>query len=179
MCGCCCVLRAGWAAWRCEMATNTWFESSADKYKWFDVPIWWQARLNSKFLPEEEWLIDDLYLGYGFDTPITRLRRPPRKMNISTEEMKAARISPRMRTWCAHHIPALQTCRYNNYWLPWKCEHEREMYEKCRFKDYLWRHRLKDLILLDREAMKLREEEARAREAAVMAGAGSGSGDHH
>jgi NADH dehydrogenase (ubiquinone) 1 beta subcomplex subunit 7 len=57
-------------------------------------------------------------------------------MNISTEEMKAARISPRMRTWCAHHIPALQTCRYNNYWLPWKCEHEREMYEKCRFKEY-------------------------------------------
>jgi NADH dehydrogenase (ubiquinone) 1 beta subcomplex subunit 7 len=56
-------------------------------------------------------------------------------MNISTEEMKAARIHPRMRTWCAHHIPALQTCRYNNYWLPWKCEHEREMYEKCRFKE--------------------------------------------
>lgn len=26
----------------------------------------------SKFLPEEEWLLDDLYLGYGFDTPVTR-----------------------------------------------------------------------------------------------------------
>lgn len=109
----------------------------------------------SKFLPEEEWLLDDLYLGYGFDTPVTRrtarsrracsassnthprsVRRPPRKMNMSTEEMREANIPVRLRSWCAHHVMPLHKCRMENYWLPYKCEHEREMFEKCRYKEY-------------------------------------------
>jgi len=150
------------------MSTTPHYESAWDKYKWFDVPIWWTARLNTKFLPEEEWLVDDLYLGYGFNTPITRLRRPPRKMHMTTEEMKATGMSVRLRNWCAHHVMPLHKCRMENFFLPWKCEHERDIFEKCRYKDYLWRHRLKDLILLEKDEKLRRAEAAIAREANIM-----------
>jgi len=132
-----------------------------------------------KFHPEEEWLLDDLYLGYGFDTPITRLRRPPRKMNMTSEEMHEANMPIRLRSWCAHHVMPLHKCRLENYWLPYKCEHEREMFEKCRYKDYLWRHRLKDLMLLERDEVLRRKEEAKYRESIIVeVENASGGGDH-
>ncbi len=71
------------------------------------------------------------------------------------------------------------------------------MFEKCRFKEYalfnifcvfslaltviisyLWRHRLKDLILLDGAEQARRLEEAKLREQNKMAAAAGGGGHH-
>lgn len=50
--------------------------------------------------------------------------------------MREANMTIRLRSWCAHHVMPLQKCRSENFWLPYKCEHEREMFEKCRYKEY-------------------------------------------
>jgi len=33
-------------------------------------------------------------------------------------------------TLCMH------TCRYANFFLPWKCDHERHSYEKCQYEEF-------------------------------------------
>lgn len=40
------------------------------------------------------------------------------------------------REFCAHLLLPLNACRRENFYLPWKCEHERHAYEKCGYKDY-------------------------------------------
>ena len=80
---------------------------------------------------------------------------PPRpKMKVSREDLKAARIPVHLRDYCAHLLIPLNTCRYDSYWLPWKCNDERHAYENCQHKLYEWRKAIND------------EERAQAREAA-------------
>ena len=47
-----------------------------------------------------------------------------------------AACGPHLRDYCAHLLIPLNECRHKNYYLPWKCEHERHDYETCEYKEY-------------------------------------------
>ena len=58
------------------------------------------------------------------------------------------------RDYCAHLLIPLNECRHRNYYLPWKCEHERHDYETCEYKEYMRRmhnQKVKQLIAEGRE----------------------------
>ena len=50
--------------------------------------------------------------------------------------MKKARIPMANRDYCVDSLIPLNECRRENYYLPWKCEHERHAYELCQYKLY-------------------------------------------
>ena len=60
-------------------------------------------------------------------------------MQASQEELKAAKIDLAYRDFCAHLLIPLNECRRANFWLPWTCKHEKHVYEKCEYKEYLKR----------------------------------------
>jgi len=71
------------------------------------------------------------------DSRSVRSRRRPRAHVLTTpaqEEVKNARVPMANRDYCVD-IP-LNECRRENYYLPWKCEHERHAYELCQYKLY-------------------------------------------
>jgi len=55
---------------------------------------------------------------------------------IAQEEVKKARIPMANRDYCVDSLIPLNECRRENYYLPWKCEHERHAYELCQYKLY-------------------------------------------
>jgi len=57
------------------------------------------------------------------------------EMIATKEEMKAARLDIGYRDFCAHLLIPLNECRRKSFYLPWKCEHERHVYEKCQYKE--------------------------------------------
>jgi NADH dehydrogenase (ubiquinone) 1 beta subcomplex subunit 7 len=73
------------------------------------------------------------------------------RMIATQEEMRVNRIPLEWRDYCAHKLIPLRKCRYENYFLPWRCEDERHAYEKCQYDDYKRRMRL---------AAKIREQQA-------------------
>ncbi|EOD52294.1 putative NADH-ubiquinone oxidoreductase b18 protein [Neofusicoccum parvum] len=54
----------------------------------------------------------------------------------SREEMSAAKLPLAYRDSCAHLLIPLNRCRYEEYYLPWKCEDERHTYEKCQYEEF-------------------------------------------
>ncbi|KAK9808160.1 hypothetical protein WJX73_003485 [Symbiochloris irregularis] len=60
---------------------------------------------------------------------------PPR-MVATQEEMKEAKLDVGHRDWCAHLAIPLNKCRRQEFYLPWKCEHERHVYDKCQYQEY-------------------------------------------
>ncbi|KAI7869370.1 NADH-ubiquinone oxidoreductase B18 subunit family protein [Spinellus fusiger] len=58
------------------------------------------------------------------------------EMKVSQEEMKKARIPLEYRDYCAHLLIPLNKCRGETFYLPWKCENERHIFEKCQYDDY-------------------------------------------
>ncbi|KAK2745309.1 hypothetical protein FQN55_006213 [Onygenales sp. PD_40] len=52
------------------------------------------------------------------------------------EEMSQARLPLAYRDSCAHLLIPLNRCRYEEYYLPWKCENERHTYEKCQYEEF-------------------------------------------
>ncbi|KAF2470225.1 NADH-ubiquinone oxidoreductase-like protein B18 subunit [Lindgomyces ingoldianus] len=52
------------------------------------------------------------------------------------EEMSAARLPLPYRDSCAHLLIPLNRCRYEEFYLPWKCEDERHSYEKCQYVEF-------------------------------------------
>ncbi|KAK3209927.1 hypothetical protein GRF29_44g1057185 [Pseudopithomyces chartarum] len=58
----------------------------------------------------------------------------PRK--ATREEMSAARLPLAYRDSCAHLLIPLNRCRFEEYYLPWKCEDERHSYEKCQYEEF-------------------------------------------
>ncbi|KAG9194162.1 hypothetical protein G6011_04197 [Alternaria panax] len=58
----------------------------------------------------------------------------PRK--ATREEMSAAKLPLPYRDSCAHLLIPLNRCRYEEYYLPWKCENERHSYEKCQYDEF-------------------------------------------
>ncbi|KAF2305731.1 hypothetical protein GH714_007967 [Hevea brasiliensis] len=54
------------------------------------------------------------------------------KTMIATQaEMVEARVPISYRDQCAHLLIPLNKCRQAEFYLPWKCENERHVYEKC------------------------------------------------
>nr|POE80931.1 nadh dehydrogenase [ubiquinone] 1 beta subcomplex subunit 7 [Quercus suber] len=58
-------------------------------------------------------------VGLGEDGPKTQATR---------EEMSAARLPLAYRDSCAHLLIPLNKCRYDTYYLPWKCNVGRETF---------------------------------------------------
>ncbi|KAF2424890.1 hypothetical protein EJ08DRAFT_594762, partial [Tothia fuscella] len=52
------------------------------------------------------------------------------------EQMSAAKLPLAYRDTCAHLLIPLNRCRYEEYYLPWKCEDERHTYEKCQYIEF-------------------------------------------
>ncbi|KAJ4489923.1 B18 subunit of NADH:ubiquinone oxidoreductase [Lentinula aciculospora] len=55
------------------------------------------------------------------------------------EEMKAAKLPLGWRDQCSALLIPLNICRKEKHFLPWECEHERHVYEKCQYDDYMRR----------------------------------------
>ena len=60
-------------------------------------------------------------------------------MVATPEQLQAAKIDLAYRDFCAHLLIPLNECRRASYFLPWKCDHERHVYEKCEYKEYMKR----------------------------------------
>ncbi|KAF4626776.1 hypothetical protein G7Y89_g11379 [Cudoniella acicularis] len=52
------------------------------------------------------------------------------------EAMSEARLPLAYRDTCANLLIPLNRCRYEEYYLPWKCETERHSYEKCQYVEF-------------------------------------------
>jgi NADH dehydrogenase (ubiquinone) 1 beta subcomplex subunit 7 len=57
------------------------------------------------------------------------------EMHISQEELNKTQIPLQWRDYCSHLLPALNKCRVDNYYLPWKCEMERIAWQKCQYDE--------------------------------------------
>ena len=53
-------------------------------------------------------------------------------VKASRKEIVDARIPPNFRDNCVDLLLPLNQCRFENFYLPWKCEHERHVYEVGR-----------------------------------------------
>jgi len=54
----------------------------------------------------------------------------------SREAMSEAKLPLAYRDSCANLLIPLNRCRYEEYYLPWKCETERHSYEKCQYDEF-------------------------------------------
>ncbi|KAG9232834.1 NADH-ubiquinone oxidoreductase-like protein B18 subunit [Amylocarpus encephaloides] len=63
-------------------------------------------------------------LGDASSTPATR------------EAMSEAKLPIQYRDSCANLLIPLNRCRFETFYLPWKCETERHSYEKCQYLEF-------------------------------------------
>ncbi|KAJ9708697.1 hypothetical protein PVL29_000625 [Vitis rotundifolia] len=78
-----------------------------------------------------------------------------KKMIATQEEMVEAKVPMGYRDQCAHLLIPLNKCRHAEFYLPWKCEAERHVYEKCEYE-----------LVMERmlKMQKIREEEAKLKQ---------------
>ncbi|KAG6766026.1 hypothetical protein POTOM_030091 [Populus tomentosa] len=76
-------------------------------------------------------------------------------MIATQEEMVEARVPIPYRDQCAHLLIPLNKCRHAEFFLPWKCENERHIYEKCEYE-----------LVMERmlQMQKIREAEAKLKQ---------------
>ena len=55
------------------------------------------------------------------------------------QEVMRARVPINFRDNCVDLLIPLNQCRFDNFYLPWKCEHERHAFEKCEYEEYMRR----------------------------------------
>ncbi|KAG6477793.1 hypothetical protein ZIOFF_061224 [Zingiber officinale] len=55
-------------------------------------------------------------------------------MIATQQEMEENRVPIPYRDECAHLLIPLNKCRSAEFFLPWKCENERHVYEKCEYE---------------------------------------------
>lgn len=55
---------------------------------------------------------------------------------VSRQEMAEARVPLAYRDSCAHLLIPLNRCRFENYYLTWRCQDERHSYEKCQYEEF-------------------------------------------
>lgn len=70
------------------------------------------------------------------------------------EEMSEARLPHAYRDGCANLLIPLNRCRFENYYLPWKCVDERHGYEKCQYEDFKIRVKKMEELKAARDAAK-------------------------
>jgi len=61
----------------------------------------------------------------------------------SQEELKANRVPLAWRDSCSALLIPLNVCRKKMMYKVWECDHERHIYEKCQYDDYV--RRMKEL----------------------------------
>jgi NADH dehydrogenase (ubiquinone) 1 beta subcomplex subunit 7 len=64
-------------------------------------------------------------------------------MKVTQEELAEAKVPLHLRDYCAHLFIPLMKCRRDNYYLPWKCKHERHEWDECEYQDFIERVREK------------------------------------
>ncbi|KAI9360801.1 NADH-ubiquinone oxidoreductase B18 subunit-domain-containing protein [Zopfochytrium polystomum] len=79
----------------------------------------------------------------------------PPKMHITQRELAKERIPLAWRDYCSHLLPELNKCRRENNYLPWRCQKERMVWNKCQYDDYMRRMRLADKQRQVKEEAKL------------------------
>ncbi|XXG71961.1 hypothetical protein AAC387_Pa07g1172 [Persea americana] len=79
-----------------------------------------------------------------------------KKMIATQEEMAEAKVPLPYRDQCAHLLIPLNKCRSAELYLPWKCEDERHVYEKCEYELVMERVLKMQKI---REAEKLKQQQ--------------------
>ncbi|KAL6961867.1 hypothetical protein U1Q18_001848 [Sarracenia purpurea var. burkii] len=78
-----------------------------------------------------------------------------KKMIATQEEMVEAKVPIPYRDQCAHLLIPLNKCRHAEFFLPWKCENERHVYEKCEYE-----------LVMERmlQMQKIRDQEAKLKQ---------------
>ncbi|KAG9442452.1 hypothetical protein H6P81_018306 [Aristolochia fimbriata] len=79
-----------------------------------------------------------------------------KKMIATQEEMVENKVPIPYRDQCAHLLIPLNKCRVAEFYLPWKCENERHVYEKCEYELVMERMLKMQKI---REAEKLKQQQ--------------------
>ncbi|KAI0693465.1 NADH-ubiquinone oxidoreductase B18 subunit-domain-containing protein [Cytidiella melzeri] len=72
----------------------------------------------------------------------------------SQTELKQHKIPVGWRDQCSALLLPLNVCRKEKMYLPWECDHERHVYEKCQYDDY--KRRMK---LLSKQKLAAAEDE--------------------
>lgn len=57
------------------------------------------------------------------------------EMQVTEEEMAEAKVPLNLRDYCAHLFIPLMICRKDNYYLPWKCKHEKHLWDECEYQE--------------------------------------------
>ncbi|KAJ1980250.1 hypothetical protein H4R35_001200 [Dimargaris xerosporica] len=57
------------------------------------------------------------------------------EMKMTQQQMAEYRIPIELRDYCAHMLVLLNRCRRDNFFLRWKCGHERHEYELCQYNE--------------------------------------------
>ena len=60
----------------------------------------------------------------------------PVVVQATEQQVHDAKIPMAYRDHCVDSLILLNECRRKNFYLPWKCEHERHAYELCQYKEY-------------------------------------------
>ncbi|KAK1927992.1 NADH-ubiquinone oxidoreductase B18 subunit-domain-containing protein [Papiliotrema laurentii] len=68
----------------------------------------------------------------------------------SQAELNKHQVPLQWRDNCSALLIPLNICRHKEYYLPWKCEDEKHVYEKCQYDDYM--RRMKKLAKQKKEA---------------------------
>lgn len=59
----------------------------------------------------------------------------PPPMIATEEQLDENRVPWAYRDYCSHLLIDLNKCRRSNFYMPFKCEHERHTYEMCEYKE--------------------------------------------
>lgn len=59
------------------------------------------------------------------------------EMIAKEEELISARIPPKFRDYCAHHLLDYTVCRYKNMPMLYKCAHEKHAYLNCEHEEWV------------------------------------------
>ncbi|RMY25575.1 hypothetical protein D0867_00643 [Hortaea werneckii] len=76
------------------------------------------------------------------------------KTEATRAEMSAAKLPLAYRDQCAHLLIPLNKCRYDNYYLPWRCSDERHGYEKCQYEEFKQRVKKMDEIRAEKDGAR-------------------------
>ncbi|CAH3018828.1 unnamed protein product, partial [Porites evermanni] len=68
----------------------------------------------------------------------------PGVMKVTQKEMADAKLPLSGRDYCAHLLIPLLKCRKETYMVPWKCHHEKHLWERCEYDDFMYRVREKE-----------------------------------
>ncbi|KAI0084220.1 NADH-ubiquinone oxidoreductase B18 subunit-domain-containing protein [Irpex rosettiformis] len=73
----------------------------------------------------------------------------------SQTELKQAKVPLGWRDQCSALLLPLNVCRKEKMYMPWECDHEKHVYEKCQYDDYVRR-----MKVLSKEKLAAAQEQS-------------------